>query len=361
MQCDLPRASVQTGTATSTAGGAVTQTIQSIDPAASFLIFQTRSSGNRPPGVVLGGRIVDATTIEFNRNTDGVGPEPVTIDVTWYVVSYPAECVRVQRGIATPSALTVNTSINAVASTENAFVTFSATTDPASGVWDNNNPISLKLTSTTNLRMTIGGTDANTRVYWQVIEFLQGQARVQSGTTAMSAGTSSVTATLTASVDLNKSFVLSSLSGNFAGANIAGRMIRSRLTSPTTLVVDRDGTADIISEVAYSVVEFRDGTSVQTGTASFPTGTTVVTVPVSRVDPVFSFPLSSVMIGGGQGSGKTPYTADDIPGISSATMLYSGRELTLTRSSSVSTADIQWYLIQAGRCPTCDISNMAGQ
>src|SRR4030067_2687159 len=77
--------SVQTGTTTSTANGTVTVPITLVDPAKSFLIFQTRHNSNRPPGSELRGRIATPTSLEFVRVTDGVAPEPVTITIQWYL------------------------------------------------------------------------------------------------------------------------------------------------------------------------------------------------------------------------------------------------------------------------------------
>ena len=59
---------VQSGTATNSANGTQTVTISSIDTTKSFLVFQTRSTGDRPVNTTVRGRLASATTIEFERS-----------------------------------------------------------------------------------------------------------------------------------------------------------------------------------------------------------------------------------------------------------------------------------------------------
>src|SRR3990172_3010132 len=83
---------VQSGTATSTGNGTTTVSINSVDASKAFLVFQTRHNSNRPPGSMVRGQILNATTLEFVRVTD----ETSTISITWSVVEHPR--VNVQRG-----------------------------------------------------------------------------------------------------------------------------------------------------------------------------------------------------------------------------------------------------------------------
>ena len=115
---------MQSGTAVSTANGTQTITISSVDITKSFLIFQTRSSGDRPVNSTVRGRLASATTIEFERSTNEGAP--LAIDIQWYVATFGSG-VTVQRGAATMSALTVNVAITAVAAMNQAFVLWSMT------------------------------------------------------------------------------------------------------------------------------------------------------------------------------------------------------------------------------------------
>ncbi len=58
---------VQSGTAVNSANGIQTVTISSIDITKSFLIFQVRSTGDRPVSTTLRGRLASSTTIQFER------------------------------------------------------------------------------------------------------------------------------------------------------------------------------------------------------------------------------------------------------------------------------------------------------
>src|SRR5205085_8269495 len=50
--------------------------------------------------------------------------------------------------------------------------------------------------------------------------------------------------------------------------------------------------------------------------------------------------------GGGQNGGRTPYVADDVPGVATATAGLVYDTLTLTRNSTASSADLGWFVVQ---------------
>ena len=103
---------VQSGTAVNTANGTQTVTISSVDITKSFLVFQVRSTGDRPVNTTLRGRLASSTTIQFERSTNEGAP--LAINIQWYVATFGSG-VLVQRGTATMSALTVNVAVTAVA------------------------------------------------------------------------------------------------------------------------------------------------------------------------------------------------------------------------------------------------------
>ena len=106
---------MQSGTAVNTANGTQTITISSIDITKSFLIFQVRSSGDRPVNSTVRGRIASATTIQFERSTNEGAP--LAINIQWYVATFGSG-VSVQRGEAMMNALTVNVPVTAVGGDE---------------------------------------------------------------------------------------------------------------------------------------------------------------------------------------------------------------------------------------------------
>jgi len=201
--------SVQSGTTTSTANGTVTVDITDVDPAKSFLIFQTRHNSNRPPGSQIRGRInATGTLLEFARVTDGIAPEPVTITIRWYVVQFSSG-VRVQRGEVSQSAIPVNVSITPVASLSQAFVTWSKTPAAADTSYDANDPILGELTTTSNLQFRANGASASLIIWWQVIEFTDpADINVQKGTTSLLGAATSVTVTPVVPVNVSSTFVL---------------------------------------------------------------------------------------------------------------------------------------------------------
>ena len=64
------RATLQSGTTTSTANGLTTVTIASVNTAKAFLLFSTRHDSNRPVGSEVSGRIASSTTLEFVSPTN---------------------------------------------------------------------------------------------------------------------------------------------------------------------------------------------------------------------------------------------------------------------------------------------------
>lgn len=228
--------SVQSGTTSSSAAGTLTVTITTVDTTKSMLIFQTRHSSNRPVGSTVRGRIASATTIEFVRVTDEASP--ATIDIQWYVVSY-ASGVKVQRGEFDQSSATTNITITAVAAVAQSFVTWSKTSVNSSSSYNDDDPVVGELTSTTNLQFRGTATTGHT-VSWQVIEYTSSaDIAVQKGTTSMSGTTTSVTATLSPAVDVDRTFVLVGYRAAGSGGDIGARMVRAQLTNSTTVTIDR--------------------------------------------------------------------------------------------------------------------------
>ena len=314
---------VQSGTAVNSANGTQTITITSVDPAKSFLIFETRHESNRPPGSAVRGRLASATTIEFVRVTDGVSPEPAPINIQWYVVSF-ASGVNVQRGEVTQSTTVVNVPITAVAAVNQAFVLWSKSASAGDGTWGSDDMVLGEITSTTNLQFRTDGANAAHTIAWQVVEFTSAaDITVQKGSiTTMTGATTSVTAMLSPAVDVSKTFVLVGFKSTGGGATVGGKMLRAQLTNSTTITIDRStpGTADDISEIVWQAVELKDGSFVRHGTANLAAGASTATadlIPMVNASRAVAF--AGVQSASGQNGGRTPYVGDDIPGVASFT------------------------------------------
>ena len=339
---------LQHGTTTVNVNGATAIPVSTVAPTSAVLLFSLRSDSNRPVASTVRGRLASATSIEFVRVTDEASPAPIV--VSWDLVEFTCG-VRVQRGdTALSAAGTTNVAISAVASTSQAFVLFSKGTAAADASWDANDPTAAELTGTSNVQFRNEGSSTHT-VSWQVVEYLSSfDLAVQKGSTSLTGSATSVAVTLPVPVDVGRSFVVASLRSTGTGSDIGARMVRARLTD-TTVTVDRAvvGSPDDLSEVFWQVVEFKDGTLVQHGSAAFGAGTGEVVVPITAVDPRYAVAVASTDGGAGQSMGRTTLTTDDVPGAGQATMaISSAATLTATRGNTAAAADIAWFVLQFG-------------
>jgi hypothetical protein len=342
---------LQIGVATSTASGTVTVSISSIDTTRSFLIFQTRSSGDRPASSMLLGRIASATTLEFIRATSEL--TPATINIQWYVLSFSSG-VSVQRGEFTQNATTINVAITPVSAVSRAFVTWSKSSASTETSWDSDDPTVGELTSTSNLQFRVTtSTSLTQQLSWQVIEFTNpSDINVQKGSTNLSTNASSVTVTLPTAVDVDRTFVLVGyrVGSNASGSDVGARMLRAVLTNSTTITIDRAITGDTITEIGWQAVELRDGSTVQRGSQTLPTATATATVTLGRsVDVTSAVPFASVQPVSGQNMGRSNLSTDDIIGSGAVTMTLSPTQLSMTRNYTAATADIGWFVVQFAR------------
>lgn len=339
---------VLTGQATSSANGTVTVNIAAVDPTKSFLMFGTRHDFNRPVGSEIRGRIASATTLEFLRVTDE--PVPVTITIRWYVVEYACG-VSVQRGQVAQTATTVDIAITPVASLSRAFVTWSKTPDQADQAWDQDDPVVMELTSTSNLQLRANAVAPNHTVWWQVVEFTNpGDISVQRGTTSLTGAAVTRNAAIPTPVNVARTFILVDYRTSGAGADIGARMLRARLVNSTTITIDRSvsGSPDDITEIQWQAVELKDGSRVQRGNANLAAGAAAVVVGLYAIDPSRAAAFASVQSGGGQNAGRSPYVGDDILGIGAVTGTLTPTQLTLTRTSTAAATNIGWFVVEWG-------------
>jgi hypothetical protein len=340
--------SVQSGTTASNANGTRTVVIAAVDPARSFLLFNTRHNSNRPVGSMVRGRIATATTLQFVRVTNEAAP--VTINIRWYVVEYACG-VSVQRGQVAQTAGTVDIPITSVGAVSRAFVTWSKTPQNTDASWDQGQPVLMRLTSPTNLRLRAQVPNPNHIIWWQVVQFTNpGDVAVQEGTTSLPGATLSTTVTLPAAVDVSRTFVLVDYRTSGAGPDIGARMLRARLTSATTITIDRSvaGTPDDIPQIHWQAIELKDGSRVRTGSASFVAGAGTVNVALPAIDVGRAAAFASVQNGGGQNTGRSPYVADDVLGVGAVMASLGPTRLTLRRTSTVDVTDIGWFVVEWG-------------
>ena len=107
---------------------------------------------------------------------------------------------------------------------------------------------------------------------------------------------------------------------------------------------------DDIDEITWQAVELKDGSTVQNGSASFAAGASQSAVSLgTSVDTAASVAFTSAQSGGGQNGGRSPYTADDLVGVSAFTAALTATTVTLDRASTVDTADVGWFVVQFKR------------
>ncbi|MBL4681843.1 MAG: LamG domain-containing protein [Pseudomonadales bacterium] len=336
---------VQSGTTQSTGNGTVTVNVSSVDMNKSFLIFQITTNSNRPPGSTLIGKLASTTTLEFIRNTN----ETSTIDIQWYLVEFESG-VFVQRGEVFQSSSTVNVTLGTtLGSLSQAFVLYSKYTSSGDSSFDGDDPIHGVLTSSSNLRFKVHAANNNHQIHWQVVEFTDASLLVQTGYSGINnSGTLFVDENFGSSVNLAQTMLLAGFYSNDSGSDVDERLATAQLLDSTTVRFERGDTGgDDLNEISYQVIEFSDGTSVQTGLASFLSGESAKTITLSSVDIARSIALATVQIMGGQNMGRTDYGGDDIIGEAAFTMsLQSSTSLLVQRASSNGNSEVQWQVIE---------------
>jgi hypothetical protein len=343
---DLP--AVQSGFLHSTGSGTETVEIQPVDPARAFLLFGTRHDSLRPSDSFLRGRIASGTELEFVRVTD----RESDIFARWYVVEYPAG-ISVQHGDEIHGSATMEVEIDPVTSSSQAFVTFSKTAGEYANNFDHNDPMIARLTAPDRLQLRVT-TSSSHPVSWQVISFDDPEAiDVQAGTTALYGEPLSETITLEREVEPDRAFVLASFNVTSSGPGGGRRMARAEIVDGNTIRIERGetGTTGDLIEIAWQVVELKDGSRVQSGVAELGPGERSRTVSVAGLDPARTAAFGSVQWGGGQNMGSTAHTDTNVVGVGCVTMEVTQDGLLLERESDVAAAEIAWFAVEFGPRP----------
>ena len=311
----------------------------SVDLTRSILWYSVTNSGNTVADVAVSGQITNPTTITFARlGTSG------TINIKWYVAEFSSG-VSVQRGMTNKSSTQcVNQAISAVDLSN----TFVLPSDRRGGtIWGDNDFVRVRFTSSTNLEFCTMLADTITElVEWQVISFTSGAA-VQSGLVSFGSTDASITAALSTAVDTTRSFLAFNYRSPGDDPDMGEKMVRGRITSPTQVTFDRDNTGQII-DVSWFVIEFSDGTTVQSGSTNFLTTDSQRNESITAVDLNRSVAFSSNGTSSwGQSAGKTPFSTDDQPGNALFRLnLSSVTNLQISRAVTGATADIAWFVVQ---------------
>lgn len=335
--------SVQSGTAT-LSSPSVTVAITAVDMSRSFLVFSPGSDDKAPQKSQISGQITSPTELTFARWGGGAA-----LPIAWYVAEF-ANGVSVRRGTAffsdgdpctipcTPPATRTETLAPAV-DVGRSFPLVSYHCDGSA--FDNNDLLRARIVSDSALELSMTDSIENGVVHWQVVEYFD--SVVQQGSVALAPADSDVVA-ITAPVDVTKSWlVYSYLSATGSVSDIGQKLVRGRVTGPTSLTFDRTNVGQAI-ELDWYLVEFTDATRVQHGSEPFTPSEGQRDVSITMVDLAKSFAAGGYFTRGGRSS----YSGDDNPGVGWFVLeLTSPTNLRLRRfHTSGSTADLGWFVVE---------------
>ena len=311
-----------------------------------------------------------------------VAPGASTMVVAWHVAEFEVG-VSVQRGTTFFAAtdpgpdthLTNDVTITAVDCTKSFVVMAGERTTDANAVNDDERFTVRALLgggtactsgTTTTLGLTRNEAADDVTVAWQVVT-MEG-ASVQRGTTCIGgspcANTKTVTATLTTAVDTTKSVVLVT---RRAATNVAGiesyYFVRPNFSSAgsavTGLTFTRATDATNIAEIAWEVVSFSDGTTVQrpASTLAVSGGTATATATLATVDRTTALPFFTASADPG-GVNSAMYAETSF-----RASLTSDTQASFTRAVTGVKADIDWFVVSFYRCKDstmCSVNATAG-
>ncbi len=151
-----------------------------------------------------------------------------------------------------------------------------------------------------------------------------------------------------APVDLGRTFVLVSYASPGAGVDIGSRLLTASLVDNTTLQLDRAlaGDADDIDDIVWQIVELKDGSRVQSGTASFGAAAAQASASLSLVDLDHAVAFSPVQGGAGQSAGLSDLSGSSIPGVAATTLELLEDKLLLERDCASGSAEVGWFVVE---------------
>jgi outer membrane protein assembly factor BamB len=322
---------VQGGTATMTTQSTLNVPISSVTLTRSILFFSVAENNVDPSNGQVRGQLTSPTNIQFNR-----AGTATTVTIRWYVAEFGSS-VSVQRGSTAVTANPMNVTISPV-DLSKTFV-LASWLKPGAAYGDDDY-LRARLTSTTNLELDPSGGSLDGWADWQVITMAN--ATVQSGDVSFAAGDASKVVAVTA-VDTTRTFLTTTWEGFADGIGV--NFIRGRITSPTQLTFDRGVTGSPV-DLTWFLVTLNDGSTVQSGNASFASGATTSTVTLSSA---VDLAASVAFLSGNQRGGSTPHVGtspNDNPGMAWFTADLSGpTSLVLDRGTSGATAQAAWFVV----------------
>lgn len=339
MPIDTGIHTVQSGTATMTTQSVVNVPIATVDLGRAVLFMSVSANNVDPNNGLVRGRLTSSTNIQFNRT--GIA---TTVTIKWHVAVF-GRAVSVQRGTTSVTANPMNVAITAVDRTKT-FVLVSW--QKLGATYGADDTVRARLTSNTNLEFTHGAGTLDGTADWQVVTM--DSASVQYGDVTIASGALTATVAVTA-VDTTKTFLISSWSSD--GGAIGANFIRARITSPTQLTFDRGVTGANLGLTWY-LVTLNDGSTVQSGNATFGTAATLVS---ATLPTAVNLTNSVAFLSGNQRGGSTPdpgTAPNDNPGVAWFRSDLTGTTTLEVRRATVGagvTAEAAWFVVNFASAP----------
>ncbi len=323
--------------ATTVTGTTSAVTVPTVDMSRSFVVC-SQNSGSSQPQNVASCQLTAADEVTINTHT--VNGQSIAMSVIQF-----SSGASVQRGSTTLAAgtATVDLSLSTV-NLNRAFVIAYTRLNSTSWADDQERLVTPELVNDSTLRITRGVSTLAMDVDWQVVEL--DAASVQSGSTTLTAGTASGSATL-APFDLNSSFVLAYVRGDAA---LAGRensySVQTVPTATNELNFVRAQTGGDLN-LHYFLVAMNDGSTIQHGSGNVETSytnTPLKTAAITSVDLTRSIALVSLTI---EQPGSPTSDADQDSGLWRVALQNSSTvELERRSAESPRVGALQWQVVQ---------------
>ncbi len=322
-----------------------------VDPTRALLLFGISFDDTAPGSSQVSGNLTDGSTLTFWRDNTGS-----TVTIAWSVVEFSSSSgVTVQRGTTATlpgSPCSFDVTINSV-NLSNAFPVISQYV--SGGTYDNNDFVRAKLTGPTTLSLTTQNTGPSPGIVnWQVVEYPG--ATVQSGDVAFNdAVDTSMTVNPATSVTVANSLLVFThdmgvAQNHFAQPNISGftgSIVDANHLSFARTSADTTAGTDTIT---YYLVNFTDGTGVQTGTATW--ASTEATIAESLPAAVDTSRSVATALGRFGREGQSSCATNDVGTDNFELVLTSsdgGTDATsvqLTRGATGCGAQISWAVVE---------------
>lgn len=336
---------IESGTPNLTDGnGFVESTISSVDTTKCIFWSSSRvdagAGDTKPDRNMLSGRLSSATKVRYD-----IGDTVHQTITNRFFVSEFASGVSSQRGVLSPGSTGINNITISSVNISSSWVSLSVSTNTGAFTYDENCGALAEITSSTNLRITIGDSTGINEIAWEVIEFTGASVQlIKSSIT-----TETTDDTTISSVNLSRSIVICAGIQQDTTSDIRGQeMLAFHLTSTTNLRSERYSAGDMTYHIY--VVEFPSDVSVQSGFETTTTDTLDKTITAIDLTKTVAF-LSSA----NWQNNSMNRNASDHAEMFRTSVLSSTTNLRLQRTTGPTEQLLAWFVVSFTTTATDDI------